>query len=109
MRNYELTLLLSSKFKEAKVKQILEKIEKTIEKEGGKVVKSNNLGKKPLAYKIKKQDQAFCFVLKLALDAAKTNQVNHDLGREEEILRHLLVKYEARISKSEIKMKGGEE
>ena len=94
MRNYELTLLLSSKFKEAKVKQILEKIEKAIEKEGGKVVKSKDLGKIHLAYEIKKQDQANCFVLKFALNASKAGIISRDFERDEDILRHLLVKQE---------------
>lgn len=101
MRNYILTLLLSAKFKEAKVKEILEKIEKSIEKESGKVVKSKDLGKIDLAYKIKKEDQAFCFVLNLSLDATKAGGINSDLERDEEILRHLLTKHETRISKPE--------
>lgn len=107
MRNYELTLLLSPKFEEAKVKEILEKIEKAIEKEGGKVVKSKDLGKKNLAYKIKKQDKAFCFNLEISLDAQKAGGINSELERDEEILRHLLTKHEILSTKSE-KKKGGE-
>ena len=52
MKNYEITFITSEDLKEKAVKD-------TIEKFGGKILKTDSLGEKQFAYKIEKQNKGF--------------------------------------------------
>ena len=52
---YELMLIFSSNLREPDVKKKLKEIEEMVDKAGGKVTQEDFWGKKPLAFRIKKQ------------------------------------------------------
>ncbi|MBI2007263.1 MAG: 30S ribosomal protein S6 [Candidatus Blackburnbacteria bacterium] len=98
MGNYELTLVLSPEATDAKQKTLLAKLIKAIEAEGGKVTSESKWGRKTLAYPLKKNTEGVYFLWELELPKDKVAVRMVEL--EEEVLRHLLVKHEARSSKS---------
>ncbi|MDO8503435.1 MAG: 30S ribosomal protein S6 [bacterium] len=92
MRDYELALVLPGGLTPAKQKAILDKIEKAVEDSGGKLGKTEEAGKKELAYPIKKERQGIFFYAPLSLPADKVKDFDRMLIVDEVVLRHLLVK-----------------
>lgn len=92
MGNYELTLVLSPDIDDAKQKTLLVKLTKAVEKEGGKILRETKLGRKILAYPLKKNAEGVYFLWELDLPKEKVAAVGRGVGLEEGVLRHLLVK-----------------
>ncbi len=96
MNNYEVTIVLPA---DAKDKEALARIEKEIQDAGGKVEKTEEWGKRKLAYTIKKYGgpagghrEGVYFFMEVQLPPEKTSDVNRFLETNEAVLRHLLVK-----------------
>lgn len=84
MKQYEITYLTKEDLKEKPVA-------KEIESLGGKIINASSLGQKQLAYKIKKQKEAFFTNILFEIEGEKIIELNRKLGLKEEILRHLIV------------------
>jgi len=85
MRNYELVVLLEKQEDTDQIKKIINKIK-------GKIEKEEFLGKKPLAYPIKKRREAFFYLYQLSLPASQvTVELRKYLNFEEKLLRYLLL------------------
>lgn len=92
MAKYELTLVLPAKLSEAKQKEVLEKVKKSVEEAKGKVKKTDKWGKKNLAYPIIKQEEGVYFFLELELSREKAGAIKRLVEMDEEVLRYLLVR-----------------
>ena len=91
MRNYLLTIVLSGKATAAKKKDVLEKIEKIVKVNKGKVTLSEDWGVKDLAYKIKKNDMGLFLHFELELPASSVKAISDKVRLEDDIIRHLMV------------------
>ena len=87
MKNYEITFITSEDLKEKAVKD-------TIEKFGGKILKTDSLGEKQFAYKIEKKSKGFYTSAIFELEPEKVAELNKALTLDEEIIRFLLVSAE---------------
>lgn len=76
---------------DAEQKKVLEKIEKNVESAGGKVDNNEKIGKKALAYPIKKEKQGVYYYLDVSLPAEEVNVLNRAIEVDDNVLRHLLV------------------
>lgn len=90
MRNYEIAVVLHPDL-EIDLATTLDKVEGIITKNGGKITKKDNWGKRKLAYKIKKQDWGIYVFYNVEIDPAKINKINQTLRITEEVLRYLIV------------------
>ena len=90
MRNYEIAVVLHPDL-EIDLATTLEKIEAIITKNGGKITKKDNWGKRKLAYKIKKQDWGIYVFYTVEIDPSKINKINQTLRITEEVIRYLIV------------------
>ena len=90
MRNYEIAVVLHPDL-EIDLATTLEKIENIITKNGGKITKKDNWGKRKLAYKIKKQDWGIYVFYNVEIDGSKVNKINQTLRITEEVMRYLIV------------------
>lgn len=88
---YELMLLLKPQATADDEKKIAEQLGKLI-KTCGKIVSSTSLGKKQLAYPIKKEGSGIYLLLTLELAGKEAARITEKLKLEELVLRHLLVK-----------------
>lgn len=88
MRIYELTVILNASLDKAVLEKTLSKLEKLL----GKVKEKKDLGKKVLAYPIKKQKEGLYYYFELEMDASKIKDLDHRLKTEEGVLRHLIVR-----------------
>lgn len=97
MKTYELTLVLDGKASSAKKKASIEKVTKLIELLGGKVLKTDDWGVKPLAYEINKIATGIYLMLDVELPPEGAKSLNEKLRLEEDIIRYLLVTKPAKL------------
>lgn len=102
MNEYELTVLYHPDL-EIDIDKALAKIEKIIKDNKGKINKTDNWGKRKLAYTIKKQDHAVYVYYDLQLPAETVTKVEGVLNITDEVLRYLLVKPGPEIEESDAK------
>ena len=102
MKNYELTVLIHPDL-EMNLDTATNKIKDLIEKNGGKITKEENDGKKRLAYTIQGQDFAVYYYYELELPTEAPAKIETTLNITDEVLRHLLVTVDERKLKFEAK------
>ncbi|HJZ05943.1 30S ribosomal protein S6 [Candidatus Amesbacteria bacterium RIFCSPHIGHO2_01_FULL_48_32] len=86
MKKYELTILATD------LAGLVEKIEKLVKVLKGGVEKVTEMGKKPLAFTIKKAGEAHYLSLDVELPGESVVQLRKKLSVDKVILRYLLVK-----------------
>jgi len=102
MKNYELTVLVHPDL-EMNLEPATTKIKDLIEKNGGKIVKESNDGKKRLSYSIRGQDFAVYYFYEVELLAEAPKKIEGVLNITDEVLRYLLVTVDERKLKYEAK------
>lgn len=102
MKNYELTLLFHPDL-EMNLEPATTKVKDLIEKNGGKITKEVNDGKKHLAYPVKGQDFAVYAYYELELPADAPKKMESVLNITDEVLRYLMVTVDERKLKYEAK------
>jgi len=90
-RNYELVVILDPETKAEEQEKLLEKIKKQIADSEGKSSPVKELGKKELAYPIKKKREGVFYLLEFSAPAASLASLQPKLLLEEKVLRYLLV------------------
>ncbi len=91
MNDYEMVVLFHPDL-EMDIDKPLKKVEKIIKDNGGKITKSDNWGKRKLAYQIKKQDHAVYVYYELQLDPTTLSKIEDVFNITDEIIRYLIVK-----------------
>jgi len=89
MRTYELTYILPDKISEKEIPQVCQKIKKLIPL--GKILKENFLGRRKLAYPIKKNDFGYYATLVFETEPEILSKMAVKLRLEEDVIRYLLV------------------
>lgn len=102
MRNYELTVLIHPDL-EMNLEPATAKVKDLVEKNGGKIIKEEDEGKKRLAYPIKNQDFAVYRYYELELPTTAPVKIESALNIMDEIIRYLLVSVDERKLKYEAK------
>lgn len=92
MATYELTLVMDGKATSAKKKTITERVNKTLEVLGGKIVKSEDWGVKDLTFKIKKSTQGAYIHNLIELSEQGSKDLSDKIRTDEEIIRYLLIR-----------------
>src|SRR5258706_10780237 len=88
---YELMVLIPGSSTADDVKATTGAITKLVAAKKGKVEKEESLGKKFLAYKIKKQTEAFYLYFEVSLDTSEAQAFERDVRLMENIIRSLFV------------------
>ncbi len=91
MRNYEGMFLLSPKLADASLEQAISTIKDTLEKNGSTVEKIENIGKKALAYKIKKFKEGTYVLFNFKTKPSVIAAVEKIFKLNEYILRTLII------------------
>ncbi len=99
MRDYELTVLFHPDL-EMNLDPAIDKVQKIIESAGGKIVKTENDGKKHLAYRLDGQDYAVFYYLDVQLPTEAPLKISSNLNITDEVLRHLLVRADINRAKN---------
>ena len=96
MKHYELNCLISSNLSQEELKTFQEKIENSIQEEGGIFIGTKNLTKKELPYSIKTKfhprvETAYFITLDFNLVPEKLKNVEKKLKSESQILRYFIL------------------
>jgi small subunit ribosomal protein S6 len=91
MKEYELTILIRSDL-ESDAKKVLDKVEKIIADNKGKIAEVVEQGKKRLEYKIKNETHAIFHLFTLELPAEAVSKIDSVLNITDGVIRHLIVK-----------------
>lgn len=96
MKEYELTVLIHPDL-ETDLESALTTVRNLVEQHGGKVTKEDAMGKKKLAYQIKRQDFAVYHYMELELPAEAPLAISNTLNITDSVLRYLLVKVDEKV------------
>jgi small subunit ribosomal protein S6 len=101
LNQYEIAVLFDPQL-EIDLSKPTAKIEKIFTENKGKVVKTDNWGKKKLAYPIKNQDHAVYVFYTLELPAGNVAKVESTLNITDEVIRYLITRPDLKaIAKAE--------
>lgn len=101
MHSYEIAVLFHPDL-EIDLTKPQAKVEKIFTDNGGKITKTDNWGKKKLAYKIVNQDHAVYIFYTLDLPAESVRKVEATLNITDEVIRYLITKPDLKaIAKAE--------
>lgn len=89
MREYEFVALYHPDL-EIDLEKATKKVEKVITENDGKIVSSDNWGKRKLAYEIAKQNYAVYVFYKIELPADKVAKVESVLNITSEVIRYII-------------------
>ena len=101
MHQYEVAILFHPDL-EADLDKSTKKIEKIIKDNGGKITKTDNWGKKKLAYPIDKQEYGVYVFYAVDLPAEGVAKVESTLNITDDVIRYLLTRLDLKaIAKAE--------
>lgn len=101
MNNYEIAVLIHPDL-EIDLAKPQSKIEKIFSDNGGKITKTDNWGKKKLAYPVKGQDQAVYIFYTLDLPGEAVAKIESTINITDEVIRYLITRPDLKaIAKAE--------
>lgn len=101
MHSYEIAVLFHPDL-EIDLSKPQAKVEKIFTDNGGKITKTDNWGKKKLAYKVANQDHAVYIFYTVDLPAESVRKVEATLNITDEVIRYLITKPDLKaIAKAE--------
>lgn len=101
MNQYEIAVLYDPQL-EIDLSKAESKIEKIIAENKGKIIKADNWGKRKLAYKINKQDNAIYVFYTVELPGENVVEVEKTLNITDEVIRFLITRPDLKaIAKAE--------
>ncbi len=103
MPRYELCYILAAQVSDDQVPGVASQIRQFVTDFGGTEVQEEQLGKKKLAYPIKKTRNGFYVVVQFTMDSRKVNELDAKIRTQTgTIIRHLLVNLDEHIRRTEI-------
>jgi small subunit ribosomal protein S6 len=101
LNEYEIAVLYHPDF-EIDLEKASTKVEKIITADGGKITKTDNWGKRKLAYPIKKQEFAVYVIYSTELPAEALSKIEKTLNITDEVIRFLITRPDLKaIAKAE--------
>ena len=95
MRQYELMIILDPETDERNLQPTLEKMLAVVPKDGGKVDEIDVMGRRRLAYEIRKQAEGIYAVVQMTAEPATAQELDRQLGLNESVLRTKLLRRDA--------------
>lgn len=91
MNNYETVMILSGKVDNEARKKAFEKFVKLLN-ENGKIKKIDELGKKKLAYEVRKENEAYYYVIYFEADRECVAELERQYRITDEVLKFMTIK-----------------
>ncbi|MBI4863838.1 MAG: 30S ribosomal protein S6 [Candidatus Riflebacteria bacterium] len=89
---YETLLITEPSFEKEQIDQFLEKYSTTIQKHGGKIVKTTEWGKRKLAYEIDKHNEGYYILVEFEGIGDLVKKCETYLNLQPSIIRHMTIK-----------------
>ena len=94
MTKYEIMFIVKSTMEEDAIKKTSEHVQKLINIKPSKVIELKEMGRKNLAYPIKKEVSGYYFVMTVEATHDTIKEFDRKVSINENILRHLIIKLE---------------
>ena len=94
MTKYEIMFIVKATQEEDKIKSIADELQKLINKKPSKVIEFKEMGRKKLAYPIKKEVSGYYYVMTVEADHDTIKEFDRKVSINEKVLRHLIIKIE---------------
>ena len=91
MNKYENVVIINPSLEEEKIKELIKKVSSLINKDG-KVIEVNELGKKKLAYEIKKNQEGYYIVIKFEAKPSLITELERIYRIADEVIKFIVVK-----------------
>ena len=92
MNKYEMMFIVKATMEESSVKAAAENVKKLAESLKAKVDSFKEMGKKKLAYPIKKEISGYYYVMTMTASKETIKEVNRKMSIDENVIRHLIIK-----------------
>jgi small subunit ribosomal protein S6 len=104
LRTYEVVFISAPNTAEGDLSKITTQLEGVVTERGGKITKIDNLGRRKLAYRIKKFDEGIYTLLHIEGTGHEISEVERRLRVTDFVIRHLTVRTDEDLKRAE-KMK----
>ncbi|MBP1595797.1 MAG: ribosomal protein [Acidobacteria bacterium] len=101
MRTYEVAFIAAPTLTPEELEAFITQMQTVVEGKNGKVVKVDNWGKKPLAYKIKKFRDGYYVIMTLEADGAAIAELERRFRVADHVIRFLSVRVDTDLKRSE--------
>ncbi len=91
-RVYELMYIAEPEAKDDDIEKINKEIVDLVESEGGTIVKTDDMGRRPLAYRIKKFTEGYYFLFEIEGSGKEIAEFERRLRVNDKIIRYLTVR-----------------
>lgn len=91
MAKYELMYIVGSQTSDDEISKVVDEVKKYISDNAGIIEKSEELGKKKLAYPIKKSRNGYYVVVNFSAPSEKVNDIEHRIRTSQNVIRHLII------------------
>ena len=91
-RNYELGVIIPISVQESDVKAVLSTIEGWIKELGGTITKTDNWGRRRLAYPILDFREGYYIFFEMDFPAQRVSELEYNLKFSDQVIRHLVVR-----------------
>ena len=98
MKNYELLTILKPNLDSEEVDKVVEKLHEEIAEMGGKVLSSDKIGRKKLAFDVQNFRDGFFVTTMLSVPADKIADLNRSLRLNENVIRIMFLEASAKAS-----------
>ena len=95
MTKYEIMFIVKSTLEESTLNNIVKDVQNLISSNGSKVIEFKDMGRKKLAYPIKKEVSGFYYLMNVEATTEAIQEFDRKLRINENILRHLILKKES--------------
>jgi small subunit ribosomal protein S6 len=105
MNLYEMMYIQNPDLGEENQDKLLTRLKKTIGKNGGDIIRIDNMGIRGLSYKIQKKPRGHYFLIYLEGPGSMVPEIERFLRIDENILRFVVIKLDTNISRSDLEPK----
>lgn len=92
MRTYELMFIVRPEVEEEALTAIVDRVQQIMTANAGEVQKVDHMGRRRLAYPIKKYKDGHYVLIQAGLEQPAITAVERDLKLSEDVIRHLLIR-----------------
>ena len=95
MTKYEIMFIIKATMEEDEIKKCADEVQKLINVKPSKVIEFKEMGRKKLAYPIKKETSGYYYVMTVEATHETIAEFDRKVQINEKVLRHLTIKLES--------------
>jgi small subunit ribosomal protein S6 len=101
LRTYEVMFIAAPNTVDDDLRKLTTQLESVVSEQGGRVTKSENLGRRKLAYRIEKYDEGIYSLLNIEGSGREIAEVDRRLRVSDLVIRHISVRTDEDIRRAE--------